>query len=145
MTEAPPSTEISPRWLGIFRLEIPLCAVTVAYWLLAPDHYLERMFGSAGVDASERYLLWQAGSAVLSMFVWFYGRVLFSRTVHLRTFRFLQEGMTIGDLGVLALSAYLAVVGRPDTGMLVSQVVLAAFWGCLRVVFLLQHRPKAWR
>lgn len=134
---------ISPRWRNVFRLEIPICAGTVAYWILAPDHYVRRMFGGdVALDMGHRYLVLQAASTVLTLLVWFYGRVLFAASIDLRTFRYLQEGMALGDAGILALSAYLAIAARPDPGTLIAQVFMAALWGGIRVVFLWTHRER---
>jgi len=133
----PPS--VSARWRAVFRIEIPICAATVVYGVVAPEHYVWKMFGITA-DTGHRYLVFQAASTVSTLLVWFYGRVLFAPSIDLRTFRYLQEGMAIGDLGILALSAYLAIEGHPDPATLVAQVVLAGLWGGLRVAFLLTHR-----
>lgn len=132
--------ELSPRWRALFRVEVPICAGTVVYWLLAPEHYLGQLFGDLPVDSGHRYLVLQAASTVGTLLVWFYGRVLFAPEIELRTFRYLQEGMALGDAGILALSAWLALVARPDPTTLLAQVLLAAFWGAVRVVFLWSHR-----
>jgi hypothetical protein len=136
---------LSPRWRAVFRLEIPICAATVAYWIIAPEHYAQKMFGEAALDAGHRYLVLQVASTVSTLLVWFYGRVLFARTIDLRTFRYLQEGMALGDAGILALSAYLAATARPDPGTLIAQVFMAALWGGIRVAFLWTHREGAER
>ena len=133
------SPHISRRWRAVFRLEVPICAATVAYWIVAPEHYAHRMFGDVAFDGGHRYLVLQAASTVLTLLVWFYGRVLFARSIDLRTFRYLQEGMALGDAGILALSAYLAIAGHPDRATLIAQVFMAALWGSIRVVFLATH------
>ena len=101
------------------------------------------MFGDVALDAGHRYLVLQAGSTVLTLLVWSYGRVLFAPSIDLRTFRYLQEGMALGDAGILALSAYAAIFARPDPGTLMAQVFMAALWGGIRVRFLWSHRPRA--
>jgi hypothetical protein len=116
---------------------------TVAYWIIAPDEYARQMFGDTAINPGHRYLVWQTASVVATMLVWFYGRVLFAPSIELRTFRYLQEGMALGDAGILALSAYLALAARPHPGMLTMQVFMAALWGGIRVVFLWRHREHA--
>jgi len=134
----PPS--MSARWRAIFRIEIPICAATVVYWIVAPEHYVRKMFGDIPFDTGHRYLVLHVASTVSTLLVWFYGRVLFAPSIDLRTFRYLQEGMAIGDLGIRALSAYLATTGHPDPGALIAQIVMATLWGGLRIVFLWTHR-----
>ena len=72
------------------------------------------------------------------VFVCFYGRVLVSRRVDLRTFRYLREAMALGDVIVLGASwaahAYLAT--RPD--VLFAQTAMAALWLGIRVLFLIR-------
>lgn len=140
-TESEP-TSISARWRAIFRIEIPICAATVVYWIVAPEHYVSHLFGDGSIDTARRYLVLQAASTVATLLVWFYGRVLFAPTIDLGTFRYLQEGMALGDLGILALSAYLAAAGHPDPSTLIAQIVMAALWGSLRIVFLWTHRKR---
>lgn len=112
------------------------------YWIVAPEHYVRKMFGDVHVDAGHRYLVFQAASTVATLLVWFYGRVLFAPAIDLRTFRYLQEGMAIGDLAILGLSAYLAIAGNPDPATLVAQVIMASLWGGLRIAFLWTHRRR---
>jgi hypothetical protein len=138
-TEPRPAS-VSARWRAIFRIEIPICAATVVYWIVAPEHYVRKMFGDVPIDVGHRYLVLQAASTVATLLVWFYGRVLFAPSIDLRTFRYLQEGMAIGDLGILALSGYLAIAGHPDPATLVAQVIMATLWGGLRIVFLWTHK-----
>lgn len=137
------ATGISRRWRAVFRVEVPICAATVAYWILLPDHYARTLFGDVMPDAGHRYLVLQAASTVGTLLVWFYGRVLFAPSIDLRTFRYLQEGMALGDAGILALSAYVVRVAHPDPGALIAQVLMAALWGTIRVVFLWSHRERS--
>lgn len=134
---------ISHGWRNLFRLEIPICAGTVAYWIIAPGDYIRRMFGDVPVDAGHRYLVLQGASTVGTLLVWFYARVLFAPSIDLRTFRYLQEGMALGDAGILALSAYAAAAAHPDRGMLTGQIAMATLWGAIRIWFLWTHRERA--
>jgi len=136
------SKPISNRWRAIFRIEIPIVLATGVYWIVAPEHYTRMMFGVTA-DVGHHYLVLQSASTVLTLLVWFYARVLFAPSIDLRTFRYLQEGMALGDLGILGLSVYLALAAHPDVGMLVSQVFMAALWGSIRIVFLWTHRELA--
>lgn len=135
-----PPAELSRGWRTFFRLELPLCLVTVSYWLVAPEHFLRGLVGPFAFDVAHRYLLLQAAATVTSFLLWFYGRVLFSPRIHLPTFRLLQEAMALGDVGVLAISGYLAFAARPTPSILAGQIALAAFFGGARVVFLVRTR-----
>jgi hypothetical protein len=128
-----------PRpWRIVFSVEIPICLGTCLLWLLAPAEYLGGFLGERPHDVADYLLLQQSTAVVFSMFVYFYGRVLLSRRVDLRTFRYLQEAMALGDVIVLveswAAHAYLAP--RPD--MLFAQVAMAALWLGVRVLFLIR-------
>lgn len=125
-------------WRIVFAVEIPICLGTCLLWLLAPGEYLGGFLGKRPHDVADYLLLQQSTAVVFSMFVYFYGRVLFSRRVDLRTFRHLQEAMALGDVLVLgatwAAHAYLAP--RPD--LLLGQTTMAALWLGIRVLFLIR-------
>jgi hypothetical protein len=128
-----------PRpWRIVFSVEIPICLGTCLLWLLAPAEYLGGLLGKRPHDVADYLLLQQSTAVVFSMFVYFYGRVLLGRRVDLRTFRYLQEAMALGDVIVLvatwAAHAYLAP--RPD--MLFAQAAMAAVWLGVRVLFLIR-------
>lgn len=122
----------------VFAIEIPICLGTCLLWLLAPEEYLGGLLGRRPHDVADYLLLQQSTALVLSMFVYFYGRVLLSRRVDLRTFRYLQEAMALGDVFVLGASwaahAYLAP--RPE--VLFAQAAMAALWLGIRVLFLIR-------
>jgi hypothetical protein len=122
----------------VFAVEIPICLATCLLWLLAPGVYLGGLFGRRPYDAADYLLLQQATAVVFSMFVYFYGRVLFGRHVDLRTFRHLQEAMALGDVFVLAATgaAYAYLAPRPE--LLVGQAAMAALWLGIRVLFLVR-------
>ena len=102
------------------------------------------MFGDdTAFDTGHHYLVLQGASTVATLFVWFYGRVLFAPSIDLRTFRYLQEGMALGDAGILTLSAYAALAARPDPDTLIAQVAMASVWGAIRVWFLWTHRRRS--
>jgi hypothetical protein len=128
-----------PRhWRMVFAAEIPICLGTCLLWLLAPAEYLGGLVGERRHDVADYLLLQQSTAVVFSMFVYFYGRVLLSRRVDLRTFRYLQEAMALGDVIVLvatwAAHAYLT----PRPGLLLAQAAMAALWLGIRCLFLLR-------
>ena len=122
----------------MFALEVPICLGTCLLWLLAPAEYLGGFLGKRPHDVGDYLLLQQSTAVVFSMFVYFYGRVLLSRRVDVRTFRYLQEAMALGDVAVLvatwATHAYLAP--RPD--LLFAQTAMAVLWLGIRVLFLIR-------
>jgi hypothetical protein len=122
----------------VFAVEIPICLGTCLLWLLAPAEYLGGFLGRQPHDVADYLLLQQSTAVVFSMFVYFYGRVLLSGRVDVRTFRHLQEAMALGDVIVLATTwaahAYLA----PRTDLLVAQTAMAALWLGIRVLFLIR-------
>ncbi|MCW2859385.1 MAG: hypothetical protein JWP48_1093 [Actinoallomurus sp.] len=125
-------------WRIVFAVEIPICLGTCLLWLLAPAEYLGGFLGKRPHDVADYLLLQQSTAVVFSMFVYFYGRVLLSHRVDLRTFRYLQEAMALGDGIVLGASwaahAYLAP--RPD--VLYAQTAMAALWLGIRILFLIR-------
>jgi hypothetical protein len=131
-------TRLPGRWRIVFAVEIPICLGTCLLWLLAPAQYLGGFLGKRPHDVADYLLLQQSSALVFSMFVYFYGRILLSGRVDVRTFRYLQEAMALGDVIVLATTwaahAYLAP--RPD--LLVAQTAMAALWLGIRVLFLIR-------
>ena len=131
-------TSLPGPWRIVFAVEIPICLGTCLLWLLAPAEYLSGFLGKRPHDVADYLLLQQSTAVVFSMFVYFYGRVLLSGRVDLRTFRYLQEAMALGDVIVLvatwAAHAYLAP--RPD--VLFAQTAMAALWLGIRVLFLIR-------
>lgn len=122
----------------VFAVEIPICLGTCLLWLLAPGTYLGGLFGKRPHDVADYLLLQQSTAVVFSMFVYFYGRVLLSRRVDLRTFRYLQQALALGDVFVLGASwaAYAYLAPRPE--VLFAQVAMAALWLGIRVLFLVR-------
>ncbi|MEU9211796.1 hypothetical protein AB0D27_28645 [Streptomyces sp. NPDC048415] len=90
----------------MFAVETPICLGTCLLWLLAPAQYLGGILGKRPHDVADYLLLQQSTAVVFSMFVYFYGRVVVSRRVDLRTFRDRQEAMALGDV----------IVARCDLG-----------------------------
>ena len=125
-------------WRTVFAVEIPICLGTCLLWLLAPAEYLGGFLGKRPHDVADYLLLQQSTAVVFSMFVYFYGRVLFSRRVDLRTFRHLQEAMALGDVLVLGATwaAHAYLMPRPD--LLFAQTAMAALWLAIRVLFLIR-------
>jgi hypothetical protein len=122
----------------VFAVEIPICLGTCLLWLLAPAEYLGGFLGRRPHDVADYLLLQQSTAVVFSMFVYFYGRVLFSRRVDLRTFRYLQEAMALGDLIVLGASWAAHAYLTPRPGVLFAQTAMAALWLGIRVLFLIR-------
>lgn len=131
-------TGLPGTWRIVFAVEIPICLGTCLLWLLAPAEYLGGFLGKRPHNIGDYLLLQQSTAVVFSMFVYFYGRLLVSSRVDLRTFRYLQEAMALGDVLVLgatwAAHAYLAP--RPD--LLFAQSAMAALWLGIRVLFLIR-------
>ncbi|MCW2944590.1 MAG: hypothetical protein JWR24_1307 [Actinoallomurus sp.] len=105
-------------WRIVFAVEIPICLGTCLLWLLAPAEYLGGFLGKRPHDVGDYLLLQQSTAVVFSMFVYFYGRVLVSRRVDLRTFRYLQEAMALGT--VLALLVVTGIPGRVEVRLVSS-------------------------
>jgi hypothetical protein len=120
------------HWRIVFAVEIPICLGTCLLWLLAPAQYLGGFLGKRPHDVADYLLLQQSTAVVFSMFVYFYGRVLVSRRVDLRTFRYLQQAMALGD--VIVLGATWAA----HADLLFAQTAMAALWLGIRVLFLIQ-------
>jgi hypothetical protein len=86
---------------------------------------------------------------VASVFVWFYGRWLLSPRVELAPFRWLQEGMALGDVALIALAVKLAEAPGASRGAAAAQALMAGGWLVVRTVFLLRtyvaprRRPSA--
>jgi hypothetical protein len=72
-------------WRIVFAVEILICLGTCLLWLLAPAEYLGRFLGKRPHDVADYLLLQQSTAVVFPIFVYFYGRVLVSRRVDLRT------------------------------------------------------------
>jgi hypothetical protein len=126
------------RWRIVFAAELPICLATCLFWLFAPAEYLGGFLGKRPHDLADYLLLQQSTAVVFSMFVYFYGRVLLSRRVDLRTFRYLQEAMALGDVLVLAATwaAHAYLTPRPE--LLFAQTAMAALWLGVRGVFLVR-------
>jgi hypothetical protein len=130
-----PDRGIPASWWWLFLVELPLVAGTLVYWIVAPGDYLESTLGVAP-SVQTTYLLHLYAGTVGSLALYFYARVLLSRPIELRTFRYLQEGFLIGDVAIVGLGlANLGVEGL-DPGKVWAQITLAAVWGAIRVVFL---------
>ena len=73
--------------------------------------------------------------------MWTYGRWIFSGRVELRPFRYLQEGLLLGD--VFLVVEGLVALGLPGawTAAALGQIGMAALWGGVRIVFLARNRP----
>ena len=125
-------------WRIVFAIEIPICLGTCLLWLLAPAEYLGGYLGKRPHDVADYLLLQQSTAVVFSMFVYFYGRVLFGRRVDVRTFRHLQEAMALGDVLVLGATwaAHTYLAPRPD--LILAQTAMAALWLGIRVLFLIR-------
>src|SRR5262249_15262092 len=105
--------QVDRFWRRLFLVEIPICVATSAYWALAPADFVTRTFGVAAVDGAHLALVRQLAGVVFSLLAWTYGRWLLSGSVELRPFRFLQEGLALGDVFLVVA----AIVGGQGGGM----------------------------
>ncbi len=129
-----------PRfWRWLFLIEIPLTAVTLAIWIVQPHVYLHDMIGITAPQDAELFLLRLYAGSVTSLVLSFYFWLLLKPTVHLPTFRVYQICLGIGDVFVVAASLAYWSTARIQPG-LILQIVLALFWGSLRIVFLIRTR-----
>jgi hypothetical protein len=131
-------TSLPGPWRIVFAIEIPICLGTCLLWLLAPAQYLGGFLGKRPHDVADYLLLQQSSALVFSMFVYFYGRILLSGRVDLRTFRYLQEAMALGDVIALAAAWMAHAYLTPQPGLLVAQTAMAALWLGIRVLFLIR-------
>ena len=129
-------------WRRLFQLEIVICVATALYWILAPRSYLEALFVDPHVDGVTRYLVLQGAGVLLCAWGYLYARLLLQREFSEASFRHLQEAMAIGDVFVLVTS----FLGWRDstlafrTPTFAAQVVMAALWLAIRVVYLWVRR-----
>ncbi|HLH29871.1 MAG TPA: hypothetical protein VKY31_01630 [Terriglobia bacterium] len=130
--------ELPHGWMLLFRIEIPIVLVTCIYWFLFPGDYFYRLFGRTGFDAADYILLQQSSIIVFSIFVWFYARVLFSKHVPLRFFRYLQEAASINDTFIIIASVYVYRHLATQGATIIAQIVMTSFWLAVRVIFLLR-------
>lgn len=135
------SSEVSTRWRRVFLVEIPICLATAGYWLLAPAHYLSQAY-AIEADPTHAAVLRQLAFVLLSMLVWFYGRWLLSGRVELRPFRYLQEGLALGDLFIIGAAVHALVVGQLGASMALAQIIPAGLWLAVRVIFLTMTSAK---
>ncbi len=132
-------TLVEHRWRWLFLIEVPICLATAGFWLLAPNQYVSSAYGVDAGDLAHIGLLRQLAFVLVSMLGWFYGRWLLSGSVELRPFRFLQEGLALGDMFIIAGAIYATTTGELDASMAVAQMVPAGIWLAVRVVFLLRY------
>ena len=136
------STAVVPRnWRRLFLAEIPLTLGTCVYWAAATEGYIQTMFGEGGASAATFALQGQLTGVVFSLVVWFYGRWLLSAgDIHLRPFRYLQEGFAVGDVFLILGAVRFLAAGAATPGPWVAQAVTAGLWLSARVVFLVRCR-----
>ena len=130
---------IPSRWRNLFRVELPLVAGTVVYFVVSPESYLADVLGIAAPDTGTVDLLLLYAGSVGSLVFWTYARLLFLPDPHLPSFRAFQEGLLIGDLEVVGVSLQM-LAERGPTAALGAQLAMATAWGVLRGVFLLRVR-----
>lgn len=134
-----PDRTLPRGWWWTFIIELPLVAGTLVYWFAAPGAYLE---STLGVTPSPQttYLLHLYGGTVGSLVFYFYARVLLFRPIELRTFRYLQEGLLLGDVAIVVLGLANLDAAGVVPSMAWTQIGVAGFWGLVRVVFLVRVR-----
>jgi hypothetical protein len=130
-----------PRgWWCLFVVELPLIAGTIVYLLAAPRAFALGAFGIEQLDAPVHTLLLSYASVVATAVGWFYGRLLLAPRIDLPTFRRYQEALLLGDLGVAAIWSWSLAVGAAHGAAPIAGLVMATFWGAIRVVFLFRVR-----
>ena len=105
---------------------------------MAPDEFLRSVYSFDEVVPPARALLVSYSGVVATLVFWFYARLLLSPTVHMPTFRSYQEALLLGDVWIVATWGYGLATGTEATVTGVVGTGLAAFWGLVRVVFLLR-------
>lgn len=135
-------SSISRTWRWIFFIEVPLCVAVGGFWLLAPEQYLSQAYGVEVGDRAHVGLLRQLAFTVLTILGWFYGRWLLGGPIELRPFRYFQEGLALGDVLIIANAVHAAAVGQLEGKAAVAQIIPAALWLAVRVVFLLAHADR---
>lgn len=131
---------VSRRWRRAFFVEVPICVGTAAYWLLAPGDYLSRAYGVAATDPGHVGALRQLAFVLASLLGWTYGRWLTSGVVELRPFRYLQEGLALGDVLIVGGALFALVRGEMSPALAAGQMAPASFWLAVRASFLWQTR-----
>jgi len=136
---------LSAAWLNFWRIEIGVVVLSVLYWVLGSNSYLQGLFGSHAVTEDierETFLLWQGAITVFCCYVWFYSRVLFDmENFHLTTFIMFQSGMALGDALVLILAwQFIPILEGGSLFMFVLMCALAGFFLLMRVIFLYEYR-----
>src|SRR5262245_49444642 len=126
------------RWRWLFLVEVPICFGTAAYWLMAPEHFLQMTFSARSADAVHAALVVQLAGVLFSILVWTYGRWLLSGRVELRPFRMFQEGLALGDVFLVAE----AIGFERRTPALNGQIAMASFWLVVRLFFLWSTRSN---
>lgn len=130
---------VSVGWRRTFAVEVPICLATAAFWLFAPGDFTALAFGVPG-SPGVNLLVWQLAGVLVSILGWTYGRWLFSGQVELRPFRFLQEGLLLGDVFLVAEGFVALGLPGASPASAAAQIFLATFWGAVRVVFLWRTR-----
>jgi hypothetical protein len=67
---------------------------------------------------------------------------LLGGAIELRPFRYFQEGLALGDVLIIAGAVHAAAVGQLEGAAAVAQIIPAALWLAVRVVFLLAHADR---
>lgn len=127
---------IPAMWWYLFVLELPLVFGEVVYTLAAPAAFARSAFGIAALDAATHTLLLSYLSVVATAVGWFYARLLLAPRIHLPTFRRYQEALLLGDAGIVLLWSWSLSVGAISGPSPIAGLVIATFWGAVRIVFL---------
>jgi hypothetical protein len=139
MAMKPTVTPLPRFWRGLFFIEIPLVAFTLALWVFQPDTYLHDAIGITTPGEAERFLLRLSAGTVASLILAFYGWLLIQPTVHLPTFRAYQVCLGIGDVFIIAASLMYWPANQQHDA-LIAQIAMACFWGLIRIIFLIRTR-----
>jgi len=136
--------DFSIWWHRIFFLEIFICLATAIFWVASPSTTIENLYPPLVSDIQTNLLLYQTANVLFCCYVYLYARLLFAKQYSLSSFRYLQEAALIGDVFIITM-AIVAGVQIPNIklGYVAAQIVMAGFWGGVRLSFLIATRETA--
>jgi len=129
------ATALPRLWRGIFWVEVPITLGSVAYWLAAPDTFLEQLLG-AGDHSAAHGLLYMYAGVVASLVGWLYVRFLLQPDLHLPSFRLFQEALLLGDVWIVAHVLVTLPSAGPPLQTAIAASSMAGFWGLVRAIYL---------
>lgn len=91
------------------------------------------------VDSPAIFLLYLYACSVFSLVFWFYLRLLRMPNPDRATFRAFQEGLLIGDVGIVATTMWFMASSGHNMPLLWVQIGMATLWGSIRATYLLRN------